>query len=214
MMLHGATQPIALRGLGLGADPATVIASDLNAYLAGLSSDMEHGTAITPDQFRSVLQGELTWICTDWNQCVGTYGSLIDDAVSQYTAAYQVQYLRVTQGWANGTIYLPPTYVPPTPIYTTPPNVLTTTAPVPVYVPQQPTGNVLSPPPVMNTGVTPGTIVNNQAPPPAASGTTETTTVGQPSWFQDSTTIAGMDIPNVALIGAAALALFLVVGKK
>jgi hypothetical protein len=214
MMLHSSNQPVALQGLGLGADPATVIASDLNAYLAGLSYDMEHGTAITPDQFRAVLQGELTWICTDWNQCVGTYGALIDDAVSQYTAAYQVQYLRVTQGQASGTIYLPPTYVAPTPIYTTPPNVLTTTAPTPVYVPQQPTGNVLNPPQGTNAGVTPGTIVNNQAPPPSASGTMETTSVGQPSWFQASTTIAGMDIPNVALISAAALALFLVVGKK
>jgi hypothetical protein len=132
--------------------------------------------------------------------------------VSQYAAAYQSEYLRVTQGQAAGTIYLPPTYVPPTPIYTTPPTVLN--PPQPVYVPPQPTGTVLNPPQGTSTGVTPTTVVNTQSPPPQTVPT-GTSSIPDPSWFAGHTQVLGMNVPNIALAGVAGLAaVFLVMGKK
>jgi hypothetical protein len=211
-----------LRGLGADPDPAVIINSDLQQYLVGLGVDMEHGMAITPDQFRSVLQGEVASICGTWSSSCGDYNALITSAVAQYTDAYQREYLRVTQGQANGTIALPIQYVPPTPIYTTPPTVLN--PPTPVYVPQQPTGSVLNPPQGTNTGVTPGTVVNTQAPPPqTTTGTQQNTSVqiddsagnnAMLDWFKGSTQIGGADIPNIALLGVAGLGLFLLMGRK
>jgi hypothetical protein len=202
-----------LRGLGADPDPAVVINSDLQQYLVGLGVDMEHGMAITPSQFQSVLQGEVAAICGTWSSSCGNYNAAIADAVAQYTVAYQREYLRVTQGAASGTIYLPPTYTPPVPIYTTPLTVLN--PPTPVYVPQQPTGSVLNPPQGTNTGVTPGTVVNTQAPPPQTVQIDDSAgNNAMLDWFKGSTQIGGADIPNVALLGVAGLGLFLLMGRK
>lgn len=111
-----------LRGLGTGIDPATLIATDLQSYLAGLAYDMENGIAKTPAQFQAIVQQDVASLCTNWASACGDYSSLIASAVSQYTAAYQAEYTRVTQEIAAGLISVPSTYVAPNALNTVAPN--------------------------------------------------------------------------------------------
>jgi hypothetical protein len=218
--------------LGIGAfsspDLSGQISSYLNSFMVGLASSMEHGTAATPD----VVAETLTQAAKDSCAAVApipcdpsSVASQIASAVATYTAAYNSAKANLQANVAAGLIATPlpaSAYITPdTPPASSsqvqyssqPSNALDRVTPQTSSVRGPgPMANVLAPPttqaPVSSTNAGSFTGTSTVAVAPGSTGG------GMTEIFRGSVSIGGFEIPNIALIGAAALGLFLMVKGK
>lgn len=217
--------PIRLGRLGFSPGTAQAqIDSYTNSFIYGLPSDVEHGTAATPDVVAASLISAARETCTDANQCPDM-SAQIAAAVDKYTAAYNAAQANTQAQVEQGQIAVPQDYFAANPNVYSPyqnpgglspapaqPNALNTVAPQQVNVQPVPKSNVLTPPttsaPVsnLNTGSFTGTSTVAVAPGSTGGGMTEA--------FRSSVSVGGLELPVWALLGAAALGVFMMVQGK
>lgn len=106
-------------GMGEEVGPLTgagLLARDLQSYTTNLAYSTEQGTAVTPEQLRANLQGDVNAYCGQWpDRCAGGAPN-VEAAVAVYASQLGTQVQRVQQGALNNTIALPL----PTPYYSSP----------------------------------------------------------------------------------------------
>lgn len=223
-----------INGLGITANPlqttSDAIDSTLNGFLVGLPSNVEKNQWVTPDQVRQSLVGIAHDMCNNvippTPPCdPSVFASKIDSAVAQYSSALSSQQATFASQVAAGLISVPSTYYtqnlyqPGALIPTTPPpvaspsqvqyssqpsNALDRVTPQTSNVQPVPLGNALTPPqssaPVSGTNA--GT----------STGTTDLTS--RPGMLSSDVSLGGFNIPVWALLGAAALGIFVMVKGK
>lgn len=197
---------------GIGYQPGTTqaqIDSYTNSFIYGLPTDVEHGTAATPDVVAASLQSASSESCNNTGQCPDT-SAQIAAAVARYTAAYNAAQANTQSQVESGQIGVPESYFTTNPGVYSPlqnpnvPNALNTVVPQQTSVTPAPPSSTLKPPapstpvPGANAGTSTGT-------PALASG---------PGALTGTVNVGGIDIPTWALLGAAALGIFMMVKGK
>lgn len=220
------------------------IASELNlllqSALADLGNGIENGTAPTPDQFKASITAQAVSLCSaaafglTTDRCAVPYAQ-IDSLTGQYASAYSSTLAAKIQSVAAGDICVPFSFVqnngvslsprayagcgygggtiaaPPVPVQTSqvqyssqPSNALDRVTPQTSSIIPPPQGNVLAPPqtPLVPTGQNAGSFTGTD------------TTANKPGMFSETVGIGGFDIPMWALLGAGALAIFMIAGGK
>ena len=212
--------PMRLGRLGFAPGTAQAqIDSYTNSFIYGLPSDVEHGTAATPDVVAASLASAAQETCTDANLCPDL-SAQIAAAVAKYTAAYDAAQKNTASMVSQGQISVPQDYFSANPTVYSPyqnpggtswappdlgtPNALNTAAPQPVNVQPVKPSNVLSPP------QTPAPVSGTNA----GTGTGTSTLASGPGVLSGSVAVGGLSIPTWALLGAAALGIFMMVKGK
>ena len=185
------------------------IDSYANSFIYNLPSHVEQGSAIDPSVVAESLQSAARDTCNNTGQCPDT-SAQIAAAVAEYTAALQAQQDKTQSQVEQGQIGVTEDYFVTNPTVYSPiqnpnvPNALNTAAPQPVVVTPPPPVNVLTPP------VTPAPVVGTNA----GTGTGTPALVSGPGVLSGSVAVGGMEIPTWALLGAAALGIFMMVKGK
>lgn len=204
---------------GVGVVPvADLVSQDL------LSWTNYPGGGGTPAQFAAAVGGDVAGYCRNWD-CSGVdVNGLVAAAAGQYASWYGGQQIQspypqyqvapppgyTIDPYSGAYVQIPaplPPYVPPP---NTNPNALNTVAPQPVSVNPVQARNVLNPPQPMppvqgtNSGSYTGGDAGNSTPAPVD---------GSANWFSGSTSIAGMDVPNMALLAGAGIGLLLLMRR-
>lgn len=217
---------VGVGSLGYTTDLAGIVSSYANSFMYGIGPAVEQGTAVPPSVVLETLTSAVANACADavpGSPCdPSSVQPQINQAVAAYAVALSAKQSTFAQQVAAGQVTIPggSSYVQPPP--PPPPPVAPPASSSQVQYSSQPS-NALDRVTPQVSSVLPAPVSNALAPPTtpapvsatnAGSFTGTSTTSSGPGVLSGTVALGGMNIPTWALLGVAALGLFMMVKGK